>query len=416
MMRRVFAAATSLGVAAVLVACGDDGGAAVLRVPADHGSIQAAVDAASAGDLVLVEPGVYHESVTIGTNAITLRGTDRNEVILDGESRLIDGVAVTADGVAVENLTIRNYRQNGVIFNGASSSRDSEGGIYGTEGAALFGYRVSYVTAANNGLYGIYAFASQDGLIEHSYASGSPDSGLYIGQCKPCNVLITDSVAAFNAIGYYGTNASGGVYVVNSTFRDNRLGMTPNSQDMELLAPQVETVIAGNLVVDNDNPAAPPIAQGFFGAGIAVGGGTQNTIIRNRVSGHEVYGIGLVRLNQFEPIDNVVEGNVVEGNGVDLYLDVAGEVPDALGNCFADNTYATSIPDDIEAVVPCVGAGIDLDPATIDGVPAAPPADRSPIPLPADQPNRPGDPTEVPVEAAGRPAFPDLDSIVVPTP
>lgn len=412
-LRRVFAAATSLGVAAVLVACGDDGGASVLRVPADHGSIQAAVDAASAGDLILVEPGVYRESVSIDTNAITLRGTDRNEVILDGEGDLIDGVHVTSDGVAVENLTVRNYRQNGVIFNGASSNRDALGGVYGAGDVALFGYRVSYVTAANNGLYGIYAFASQDGLIEHSYASGSPDSGLYVGQCKPCNVVITDSVAAFNAIGYYGTNASGGVYVVNSEFRDNRLGMTPNSQDMELLAPQVETVIAGNLVVDNDNPAAPPIAQGFFGGGIAVGGGTQNTILRNRVTGHDVFGIGLIPLNRYEPIDNIVEENVVEDNGVDLLVD-AGGAATANGNCFVGNTFATSVPADIEAVLTCdapAGTTVPSSP-TLDIT--APPPDRSPIPLPPDQPSRPGDPAEVPAEAAGRPTFPDLDAIEVP--
>ena len=38
-------------------------------------SIQAAVNAASPGDTVLIEPGVYHQSVQIRTDGITLRGS-----------------------------------------------------------------------------------------------------------------------------------------------------------------------------------------------------------------------------------------------------------------------------------------------------------------------------------------------------
>src|ERR1700687_5286229 len=38
-------------------------------------SIQAAINEASPGDTVLVEPGVYHQSVQIRTDGITLRGS-----------------------------------------------------------------------------------------------------------------------------------------------------------------------------------------------------------------------------------------------------------------------------------------------------------------------------------------------------
>lgn len=57
----------------------------VRRVPDEYDSIQAAVIAAEERDLVLVEPGIYHESVTVSdTPRLTIRGRDRNEVILDG--------------------------------------------------------------------------------------------------------------------------------------------------------------------------------------------------------------------------------------------------------------------------------------------------------------------------------------------
>src|SRR6266581_2029453 len=53
-------------------------------------SIQSAVDAASAGDFVLVWPGTYHAKgtadagVLVTTPNIHIRGMDRNTVVVDG--------------------------------------------------------------------------------------------------------------------------------------------------------------------------------------------------------------------------------------------------------------------------------------------------------------------------------------------
>ncbi len=402
---------------ALLGGCGgDEVEAAVLRVPSEHATIQRAVDRASEGDLVLIAPGSYAESVSVETPGITIRGEDRNTVVLDGGHELADGIVVTVDGVAVENLTVRNYLQNGVLFNGAGGTRPPDSaGAYGTEDASLVGYRVSYVTTSNNGLYGIYAFAARDGLIEHSYASGHPDSGIYIGQCKPCNAVVTDSIAENNAIGYYGTNASGSVFVVNSVFRGNRLGMTPNSQTMEQLAPQVETVIAGNVVVDNDNPVAPAIPLGFFGGGIAIGGGTRNTVLRNRVSGHDLFGIGLVGLNDFDPIANRIEGNVVTGNGTDLYFEVLPGMVATFDNCFSGNEFGTSLPADVEQVLPCDAPAGPVVPASLNQPEPPPDVDYRAVVAPGPQPSMPGDVGSVPSSPATAPEFPDLDEIVVPT-
>ena len=90
-----------------------------IRVPDDAKTIQAGVDRAKQGDLVLVSPGVYQESVTVGTDGVVIRGTDRNRTILDGEFERENGVFVVgADGVAVENITARNFTENGFFWNG----------------------------------------------------------------------------------------------------------------------------------------------------------------------------------------------------------------------------------------------------------------------------------------------------------
>jgi plastocyanin len=72
----------------------------VRRVPGNYPTIQSAVDAADPGDLVLVDRGVYREEVTVTTPSLTIRGTDRNETIVDGEFVRGNGIAVLADGAA----------------------------------------------------------------------------------------------------------------------------------------------------------------------------------------------------------------------------------------------------------------------------------------------------------------------------
>ncbi len=389
----------------------------VRRVPEQYATIQAAVDEARPGDLVLIAPGEYHEAVTVDTDGVVLRGTDRNLVVLDGEDRLSNGITVTADEVAVENLTARRYQQNGVLFNGAIESDGSRdpGAVYGSREDSLTGYRVSWVTAHNNGLYGVYAFASRGGLIEQVYVSGHPDSGIYVGQCKPCDVVVRDSVAEYNAIGYYGTNASGGVYVIDSVFAHNRLGMTPNSQESELLAPQAETVIAGNLVVDNAEAATPEIANGFFGGGIAIGGGTANTVVRNRVSGHSSFGIGVVRLGIFTPEQNTVEGNLVEDNELDLLYLPDASIDHSGANCFAGNTFATSLPDGIEELMPCPGLVTPVDAVTWEQPQPPKGVDYRDVPVPGPQRSMPDAATAPWTSASPIPPVVDLAAIEVPS-
>jgi hypothetical protein len=369
-----------------------------LRVPADHRTIQEAVDAARPGDLVLVSPGTYHETVTVERKRITIRGTDRNGVVLDGRDQLENGVMALADGVAVENLTVHHYRSNGVFFTGD----------YG-RGAALVGYRASYVTAYDNGLYGVYAFNARGGSIDHVYASGHPDSGIYIGQCHPCDAVVSDVTAELNAVGYEGTNAGGNLAIVRSTWRRNRVGMAPSSSTRERRSPQRAVSIVGNVIADNADPDAARATDGF-GVGIAVGGGEQNHIERNRITGHPAAGILLLRQETFDATGNVVSDNVLSGNGVDL-VDAVAAVPT---NCFAGNTFARSSPPDIEAALPCPGT-TSLPPkgAPISVIGPPGPDDRS-IPAPPPQPSMPRAATAPVHPPTATPPQVDLDAIELP--
>ena len=308
----------------------------------EYETIQSAVDAAKAGDLVLINSGVYNESVTITTPYLTIRGKDRNGVIIDGEFMRENGIQIyEADGVSVENLSVRNFSLNGVYWNNSK------------------GYKASHVTAYNNGDYGVYAFNSTDGIFEKIYASGHPDSGIYIGQCYPCNALIYDSVVEGNALGYSGTNAGGHLYIYNNIWRDNMSGIIPNTLDSELNPPGRETTIVGNLVVDNNNYEAPANRFGLVaqGMGIVMPGRVGDIVEKNIVINHDKYGLvasPMLDVNLYFSQHVQVKNNIIMDSG---YTDLALAGPWGPGNCYEGNIYQTSTPPLLEQLHNCESVG-----------------------------------------------------------
>ena len=80
----------------------------LLRVPGDYTNIQAAVDAARAGDTVLVQPGTYFETVRL-KSGIRLLGSGAGLTILDGGGapvKLVDFSGAT--DVVVAGFTFQN--------------------------------------------------------------------------------------------------------------------------------------------------------------------------------------------------------------------------------------------------------------------------------------------------------------------
>ena len=371
-------------------------GPRVRRVPKEYPTIQKGVDAARPGDVVLVSPGIYKESVKITKPDITLRGTDRNKVIIDGEFKRAMGVLVQdADNVVVENMTARYTTLNN---------------FYWTD---VDGFAGRYLTSYNSGDYGIYSFASANGVFEDSWASGSLDSGFYIGQCTDCRQTIQRIKATLSGLGYSGTNAGGNLVIKDSEWFDNfGGGITPNTLDSEENPPQKDAVITGNYVHGNSNRSAPykdPAFASVYGVGIAVMGGQNDIVSNNRVEDHVYFGIlamGIPGLDGGAPTGNIyqavnvqVKDNKVSGSGV---ADLALGAPSGAGNCFSGNEFSTSLPAAIETVYSCdggplspVGGGDAAASALIASNLARaesgelPPGDWKTQPIPPPQPNMP---------------------------
>ncbi|WP_202970859.1 right-handed parallel beta-helix repeat-containing protein [Saccharothrix sp. ALI-22-I] len=415
----------------VLAGCGtgDDGSGkgsrpageqVTIRVPADAPTISDAVSLAQPGDLVLVAPGVYHESVKVDTAQVTVRGESRDTVVIDGQLQRPNGIVVTAPGVAVENLTVKNNTQNGVLVTGsaaAAAGTPGQGGYDTGDEPVTFlkSFLVSHVTATRNGLYGIYAFSAQDGVIEHSYASGSADSGIYVGQCKPCRIVVRDNIAELNAVGYEGTNASGDMYVVGNRFVGNRVGLTTNSDHQEKLLPQQGSHVAGNLVAANQQDSTPEQADGGWGIGIGIDGGSDNQVLRNRVDGNVNAGLVITATADIPPNGNQIVDNTFTSNGVD----VGWTFPTATqgrGNCLRGNDLATTVPAQLATTASCPVA--DQSP-TPSGTWESPRPPRgipfTDVAAPAPQPQFPNATTTGATAVPAVPALPDIATIPLPS-
>jgi Right handed beta helix region len=311
-----------------------------IHVPGDVPTLQQAIARAQPGDTIVLARGTYPGGnvVPAAKRDLTIRGVDRNEVVLDGENLRRHGIQVHADGVSILNLSVHDFQRNGLYWEGADR------------------YRASYVTVWNVGLYGIYAEDGEQGVIDHAYVSGAADAAFYIGECKPCRATLSNVVAMLSAVGYSGTNATG-VVIRDSLWDRNGAGILPNTYENEALAPQSRTTIVGNTVTGSGRARVPirtPLA-GFIGIGIAVAGGNANTISGNRVTRSQRYGIAVFPTAHFivfdpaspepgppwRPRGNRVTRNVVSGSG---RADLALARGSGKGNCFSRNVARRVLP------------------------------------------------------------------------
>ncbi len=261
----------------VAFACGNASNSTI-RVPQDAATLRQAIARADPGDTILLDRGTYPggDIVPRGKHDITIKGVDRNAVVLDGEDTRSNGIVVHADGVSILNLSAHNFPTDAFRWDGADR------------------FRASYLTVWNVGKYGVYVEDGERGTVDHDYVSGAADAAYYVGECEHCDATISHVVAALSAVGYSGTNASD-VVIRDSVWDRNGAGIVPNTYANEAHAPQARATIFRNRVTRSGRarvPLSTPLA-GFVGIGIAVAGGNANDVHGNRVTASERYGIAV---------------------------------------------------------------------------------------------------------------------------
>ena len=126
--------------------------------------------------------------------------------------------------------------------------------------------------------------------------------------------------------------------MVGNRFAGNRVGMTLISNYREAFEPQRSNTIAGNVIVANDNPETPAQADGAFGVGIGIGGGQDNLVQANTITGNTV-AVAFASAEDIPALGNTLETNDLGGNGLTVWDSSTDRAP-AQDNCFAGNEGA----------------------------------------------------------------------------
>ncbi|MBN1880359.1 right-handed parallel beta-helix repeat-containing protein, partial [bacterium] len=184
---------------------------AVIHVPADQPTIQAGLNAAEPGDIVLVAEGTFHENIVWpATPDITLRGNGLPEsVVLDGkrEWRVILILNDASDPVRIESVTIRggsgSLKGGGVYASGADIIMKNciitdnwvPGPILNAKGGGIF--------AELNVLHLYNCTVSNNQVADDTvYSDENKGGGIYADHLVAVNCLITENtVHGFYAYG-----------------------------------------------------------------------------------------------------------------------------------------------------------------------------------------------------------------------
>ncbi|HEX3393592.1 MAG TPA: right-handed parallel beta-helix repeat-containing protein [Acidimicrobiales bacterium] len=269
-MRRHLRSSIVITMALALVAALDLMGApAALAATVNVGpgqSIQAAINAASPGDTIVVAPGTYRENIEIHKNNITLQGTPGGTVLAP------PGAAKAAHNACFVSAT--NF--DGICLASVSGVTVSGFTVRGFPGIGIHSFnsdhlRIDNNRLNNNGLDGIADYVGSQNFITNNQASGSSEAG----------------ILAANSI-------KGGINIIGNTTTNNGAGIYMRDDAEDRNAPFDPNALVGNYVINNDSegncvgilaldtPAAPDVMSvSIGGAGVGDEQGAGNRVIAN---------------------------------------------------------------------------------------------------------------------------------------
>ncbi len=277
-------------------------------------SIQAAVSDASAGDTILVAPGVYREGVTIGI-PLSLIGASASNTIIDATGQ---PTGINVDGldnaglanVAISGFTIENAKYEGIVVTNASN-------------VTVWGNRI-----VNNNV-GLSAVAATcNGIPDWETAEGF-DCGEGIHLSGVDHSTVANNMIAHNAGGILLSDDTGATHdnlITGNTAANNPYdcGITLASHPpAEVTGATSPFGVYHNTISENESSGNGVAIEGA-GAGVGIfgflpGAGVYgNVVIHNRLIGNGLPGVAMhshAPGGNFK--DNAIIGNYIAGNGAD---------------------------------------------------------------------------------------------------
>jgi parallel beta-helix repeat protein len=186
----------------------------VLHVPRDYATIQAAVDAARAGDIIQVRAGRYNENVLITTSDLRLHASA--DVVLDGDGlggfgiHVLGTPAVPVTGVEISGFEVTNYAR-GIVLDWATDARVHRNDVHNilippggglTDGRGIllwYAHRndVSQNLTGRNGRGGIMVVWGAGNIVRGNRVHGN---GFEVADLEGSGITITGEGAHNNQI------------------------------------------------------------------------------------------------------------------------------------------------------------------------------------------------------------------------
>jgi len=293
--------------------------ATVLYVPSpEYPTIQSAVNAAKAGDLIQVAAGTYRENVVVSCRQVTIVGENAMTTIVDGDGK--DTVFnIQADNVELRQFTIRN---GGRQYNGIN--------IFYPYGGAI----IRYNRIMDNRL-GIVLSESDGNTIEGNVLINNSMYGITARDYSDSNIIKSNTMSE-SAYGIELSDASLS-QVVNNTISDTSYGAYVTYSNDNNVSANTLSSNSWNiyLAYSNSNVVGNNVALGGS-VGIQVMRSQGNSVFNNTVSSSS-YGIYLGYCGI-----NTVSGNTASLNdwGIELYSSTGSTIKE---NTVSDNTWGIYI-------------------------------------------------------------------------
>ncbi|MCP4539995.1 MAG: hypothetical protein GY832_22885 [Chloroflexi bacterium] len=292
-----------------------------------HTTVQAAVDAASDGDVIKVATGVYTGVLARGDNitqvvyvskTVTIQGgyTDTNwetsnpnanPTTLDaqGQGRVFYIAGVPALGAGI-SPTIEGLRITGgdaTDLGGGSGGWDAGGGLYIVDAEAIISHNLVFSNTAygGGGLYLFDSAAALDGNTIESNVANDEGGGMYL--------FNSDAVLSDNAIEFNTASDGAGLYLhySDATLNSNAINGNFAREGGGLYLRASDAALSGNTIHSN-------IASDD-GGGLFLDLGSDATLDQNRIISNTAYSGGGLFLWSSNP---TLHGNIVMANSAQL--------------------------------------------------------------------------------------------------
>lgn len=276
-----------------------------LWVPRHYATIQAAVDAASAGDTIMVAAGIYTENVVISTSGLRLKAIGR--AVIDGAG--LTGTGILALGTAaqpvadveVSGFEVRGF-QRGIVLQFTTGARISRNDVHDNNKSPGAPTALDQATGID-----LVTALSSDVSENSVHNNGAAGIQLRVGS--------TDNVVQANRIFENGalltTDMGGrGVLVTGAGTDDNEIRSNEIHRNygrgIVISRPAGTVPITGNLVLKNR-------AHENQRCGICIMGAAQNNmVLKNDATGNNLSGLApCLTFNLFDEalVDNIWRKN-----------------------------------------------------------------------------------------------------------